>query len=318
LELEKIMKNKTLSLVVIALIALVGVGAVVTLMLALGIGSFFTIASSSGEKPTPVVEYDPVSTSYQLVTVEQVKAEVGFGSPLPVQVIVSGNLPDTCAQVELVQQQQEGSNFKITLSTVRSSAEGCIQDTVPFTISIPLNVTNIPAREYFVEVNGSRTSFKLETGNTTSSLPTADSAITKAEVQVASLNVEIGVGSPIPVHVIVGLSQPNSCAQLGEVRMHREGTTFYVRLIADVLERADCRVDSIPFRLEIPLNTINLPEGPYEVNVNGVTASFDPRATPAPAADLEEFESQLQATLTHRNAEALLDALVRSSQVSQP
>jgi hypothetical protein len=303
--MEKMMKNKTLSFVVIALVTLVAVGAVVTLIVPLGVGSFFAIASSSGAKPTPVVEYDPVTTGYQLVTVEQVKAEVGFGSPIPVQVLVSGNLPDSCAQVELVQQQQEGSNFKITLSTVPSSAEGCIQDSVPFTINIPLNVTNIPTGEYIVEVNGSRTSFKLETGNTTSSLPTADSAITKADVEVAGLNVEIGVGSPIPVHAIVGLNQPNSCAQLGEVRLHREGTIFYVRLIADVLEHADCRVDSIPFRLEIPLNIISLPEGPYEVNVNGVTASFDPRATPAPAADLEDFENQLQAALTQRNVEAI-------------
>ena len=299
------MKNKTLSFVVITLITLVGVGAVVTLMLALGIGSFFAIASSSGEKPTPVVEYDPVTTGYQLVTVEQVKAEVGFGSPIPVQVLVSGNLPDSCAQIELLQQEQEGSNFKITLSTVPSSAEGCIQDSVPFTINIPLNVTNIPTGEYTVEVNGHPTSFKLETGNTTSSLPTADTAISKADVEVASLNVEIGVGSPIPVHAIVGLNQPNSCAQLGEVRLYREGTTFYVRVMADVLERADCRVDSIPFRLDIPLNIVNLPEGPYDVNVNGVTASFDPRATPAPVADLEDFESQLQAALTQRNVEAI-------------
>jgi Tol biopolymer transport system component len=70
---------------------------------------------------------------------------------------------------------------------------------------------------------------------------------------------------------------------VGEIRLHRDGTTFFVRLIADIAEREDCQSEgvSIPFRLEIPLNVVNLPEGPYDVNVNGVTASFDPLATPA-------------------------------------
>ena len=299
------MHNKNLSLVAAGLVVFFGIGVVAIIAVALGFGSLFTIASSSGDQPTPVVQDEPLSAGYQLVAVEQVTAEVGFGSPIPVQVKVSGQLPDTCAQIELVQQKQEGSNFKVTLSTIPSTADKCIPDSLPFIIDIPLNVTNLPAGEYSVEVNGSRTTFKLETGNTTSSLPAADSAITRDEVQVAGVNVEVGVGSPIPVHAIVGVNLPNSCAQLGEIRLHREGTTFYVRLIADVAARADCRVDSIPFHLEIPLNIVNLPEGPYEVNVNGVTASFDPRATPAPAADLENFESQLKAALTQRNKEAM-------------
>jgi hypothetical protein len=240
----------------------------------------FTVTSSPGGQPTPEVESSPAPI-YQPVDVDQVEVEVGVGSPIPVQVTVSGNLPDTCAQIELVQQRQVGTNFQITVSSVPSSAEGCIQDTLPFRIVIPLNIVNLPAGSYSVDVNGSSASFELETGNTTSSQPAADSVITKEDIQVASVDVEVGVGSPIPVHAIVGLDLPNRCAQLGEIRLHRDGTTFFIRLIADIAEREDCQADSIPFRAEIPLNTVNLPEGPYEVNVNGVTASFDPRATPA-------------------------------------
>ena len=262
------MKNKTLLFILI------------TFILLLNACSPFTIATSSGEQPTPVVATEPPSTAYRPVQVDQVEAEVGVGSPIPIFVNVTGTLPDTCAQIELMQHQHVGSNFKITLSTVPSSAEACVQDTLPFRISIPLNVTNIPAGEYSVEVNGLQTSFNLETGNTTSLLPTADSVITKDDIEVEAVNVEIGVGSPIPVHAIAEMNLPGTCAQLGEMRMHREGNTFFVWLIADVSERADCIVDSIPFQLEIPLNIVNLPEGPYEVNINGTTASFDPAATP--------------------------------------
>jgi hypothetical protein len=38
--------------------------------------------------------------------------------------------------------------------------------------------------------------------------------------------------------------------------------------------QSNCAQDSLPIRLEIPLNTINLPEGIYEVNVNGAVGTF--------------------------------------------
>ena len=276
----------------------------IILILILNACSPFVITSSSGEQPTAEVEASP-GTGYQPIQVDQVKAELGVGSPIPVQVTVTGNLPDTCAQIELVQQKQEDSYFEITMSTIPSNAEGCIQDTLPFRMVIPLNILNLPAGSYTVEVNGVGADFQLETGNTTSSQSAADTVIRKDDIQVDSVNVEIGVGSPIPVHAIVGLSLPNSCAQLGEIRLHREDKTFYVRLIADITERADCREDSIPFRLEFPLNIVNLPHGPYEVNVNGVTVSFDPRQKPASNMNLGEFESHLRAAVTQRDAAAM-------------
>ncbi len=267
------------------------------------------IPDTAGEQPPAEIETLPAAelpvTGYQPVQVDQAQVEVGVGSPIPVQVTVTGSLPDTCAQIELVQQKQEGSHFEITMSTVPSNAEGCIQDTLPFRMVIPLNITNLPAGPYTVEVNGVGADFQLETGNTTSSQPAADTVIRKDDIQVDSVNVEVGVGSPIPVHAIVALSLPNSCAQLGEIRLHREDKTFYVRLIADITERADCREDSIPFVLEVPLNIVNLSEGPYEVNINGVTASFDPRAKPASNVDPAEFESDLRSAVTQRDGAAM-------------
>ena len=205
--------------------------------------------------------------------------EVGVGSPIPVQVIVSGNLPDSCAQVELMQQKQEGSHFSITLSTIPSAAEGCIQDTLPFRILIPLNIVNLPAGSYTVDVNGSPAAFEISTGNTSSSLPQAGSEIVRDDIEVPGVSIDVGVGSPIPVHAIVGLDLANTCAQVGEMRLHRDGSTFYIRLIADIADREDCQADpptgGIPFRMDIPLNVVNLPDGTYEVNVNGTTTTFD-------------------------------------------
>lgn len=262
------MKIKALSLIVLAL------------YLIQSACSPTTIVSTSGEQPTPIIESDSSTTGYQPLSVDQLDVQVGEGSPIPVHAIMSGSLPDTCAQIEYAEQEQDGSNFIFTLSTIPSSAEGCVQDPLPFRITLPLNVANLPAGIYSVEVNGSQATFELDTANTTSSLPTTDSAVTRNDVQVDGVYIEIGTGSPIPVHAIVSLNLPNTCAQLGEIRVNRDGTTFYVRLIAYIAERADCKTDSIPFRAEIPLNIVNLPEGPYEVNVNGVGVSFDQRAVP--------------------------------------
>jgi hypothetical protein len=266
------MKTKIVSLFVLAL------------TLILSACSPFTITSSSGQGPTPVVESEPVM-AYQPVQVDQVEVEVGVGSPIPVFANITGNLPDPCSQVEFVQVLQDKSNFDITLFATPDvggpAVDGCIKDPLPFRMSIPLSVIGLPAGDYSVTVNGSRADFSLDTGTSAFSLPTVDSAFYKDDVQVDSVNVEIGRGSPLPVHAVVSLNLPNSCAQLGEIRLHREGTTFFVRLVSYVIEGEGCQADNIPFRAEIPLNIVSLPEGPYEVNVNGVTASFDPRTTPA-------------------------------------
>jgi hypothetical protein len=95
--------------------------------------------------------------------------------------------------------------------------------------------------------------------------------------------VEIGRGSPIPIHAIVSANLPNACAQLGEVRVHRDETTFFVRLVAYVPSQSDCNPDTLPIRVEVPLNIAYAPEGTFEVNANGVMVSFDHRVVPVPA-----------------------------------
>lgn len=266
------MKTKTLAFLLLSLFLL------------LSACSPFTIESSSGEQPTPVESYGWDPTGYQPITVDQVEVEVGVGSPIPVHVIVGGWMPDPCSQVEHTEIKQDGSNFIITLYATPDmggpAVDSCIKDPMYFKMGIPLNVVDLPAGSYSVTVNGSRADFNLDTANSTSSLRTADMPFNKADIQVDAVSVDIGRGSPLPIHAIVSANLPNACAQLGEVRVHRDETTFFVRLIAYVPAQTDCNPDTLPMRVEIPLNIAFAPEGPYEVNVNGVTASFDHRAAP--------------------------------------
>jgi len=266
------MKTKTLTFLLLSLLLL------------LACSPLTTIVRSSGQAPTPVVSYDSVSDDYQPISVDEVEVEVGVGSPIPVHVIVSGSLPDPCSQVEYTEIKQDGSNFIITLFATPDiggpAVDGCIKDPMPFKMGIPLNVVDLPAGSYSVTINGSRADFELDTANTTSSQRTADMPFNKAAIQVDAVNVDIGHGSHLPIHAIVSANLPNACAQLGEVRVHRDERNFSVQLLAYVPAQTDCNPDTLPIRIEVPLNIASAPEGPYEVNVNGVTASFDQRAMP--------------------------------------
>ncbi len=244
------------------------------MILLLNACSPFAMVRSSGEQPTSVESNSPVSTGYQALTVDDVQVEVGVGSPIPVFVHVSGNLPDLCSQVEYTEIKQEGSNFIIKLAAT-PYMEGCVRDTLPFQMSIPLSVVGLPGGTYSATVNGKRADFKLDTAGSDSLLQTAERSFAKADIKVDAVSVEHGVGSPIPTHAIVSANLPTSCAQLGEVRLHRAEKIFFVQLLAYLPAQADCNPDTLPFRLEVPLNIANLPEGTYEVNVNGAITTFD-------------------------------------------
>lgn len=256
-------------------------------VLALGACSPLVNTSSSGQQTQVIIETEavdePASVSpnmsptvgYQSVNVVDVAVEVGVGSPIPVFADIGADLPDRCAQVEFVEVIQDGSLFKIYVGTVPSTDGDCVADTVPFRMKLPLNVVGLPAGSYAVEVNSVRADFALDGETQSTALVTQETPMIKDEIQVDDVSIEVGLGSPRPVTAVISANLPNACAQLGEVQMHREGNQYFVRLIAHVPARTDCNPDPLPMRIELPLNTINLPDGTYEVLVNGATTTFE-------------------------------------------
>jgi len=247
------------------------------------------IASSSGGPSEPVVETEPAvineespasvggadTTGYAPVVVDDVTVELGPEAAIVANVVVNFNLPDTCAQAEHVRTIQDGATFFITLGTMPSDAEGCIQDTLPQRVIVSINIADLPVGEYAVDVNGVRAPFSVTDSESTGELRTAEMPNYMDEVTVSDVSIVVGVGSPIPVHAVVLAELPKSCGQLGEVQVKRDGSTFFVRLIAELPAQTDCNNDPLQVRLELPLNTVNLPEGTYEVNVNGTVTTFD-------------------------------------------
>jgi hypothetical protein len=90
------------------------------------------------------------------------------------------------------------------------------------------------------------------------------------------VGVEIGVGSPIPVQVIIDTSFPDPCAQLVSVQQSWTGAEFQISVATSAADAA-CQspMGPLPFRFAIPLNAAGLAPGTYTVTVNGFSTTFD-------------------------------------------
>jgi hypothetical protein len=220
---------------------------------------------------------EPAAADAPGLAIETAEVVVGVGSPIPVDVAITGHLPDTCTQIGAMEQTVDGFNIRIAVKAVTPALGGCIVDSVPFRVAMPLNTVSLPDGTYTVTVNDSV--------STTFSKP-VQPGMAPADLRpipVSNVAVEVGVGSPIPVDAFVSGEWPDLCAQLAEVRQRLEGNTLEISLLAAPADPA-CPPDhlGIPFRIAIPINIVQLPEGAYTVRVNGVAAAFEiPLTLPA-------------------------------------
>ena len=106
------------------------------------------------------------------------------------------------------------------------------------------------------------------------------------EIPVADVSIQIGVGSPIPVNVFISGTWPDLCAQLAEVHQEVKGASVEISLLATPKDEA-CPPDylGLPFAFSIPLNMAEMPQVPYTVIVNGVSATFEWGTAPAQPLD---------------------------------
>ncbi len=105
--------------------------------------------------------------------------------------------------------------------------------------------------------------------------PTAEEAANRP-IQITDAQVQIGVGSPIPVEVVASGTMPDLCAQVAQVEQRLSGTRIEIEILANPAD-PNCPPDpvGIPFRIAVPLNMVQMPLGAYTVVVNGVETSFE-------------------------------------------
>ena len=95
-----------------------------------------------------------------LAQVDEIEIVISESFPVQVEVIARGNLSDPCTEIYQITQKKEGNTFFITIKTYRPP-DPCIQIIVPFEVKIPLNVYDLSAGTYVVDVNGVSDTFEL-------------------------------------------------------------------------------------------------------------------------------------------------------------
>jgi hypothetical protein len=217
-----------------------------------------------------------------------VRVEIGVGSLIPLEVIASGEWPSSCAQlaetnlrfVDLQQIQVE------LLASPETSSCAPSQQGLPFNIRIPLNPIELPTGKYSVMVNGVQADFDWNNSPSDSAghfpVGAEPGMPNLVPIRVDEIHVEIGVGSPIPVDVVITAGWPSLCAQLVQVKSEQSGQQFNVSLLASP-DDATCPPDllGLSYPVHLPLNMSGQPAGHYTVSVNGSQTGFDWPAAPS-------------------------------------
>ncbi|MGH2541439.1 MAG: hypothetical protein ACRDIB_01495 [Ardenticatenaceae bacterium] len=121
----------------------------------------------SSTDPTPTQPPPPsgeIETGVAMV--ESVDVLILESFPVQIHANVRGNLPDTCTQLGEPEQMRDDNTFTVTLPTLREAGISCAEALTPFETTIPLDVADLPAGEYIVDVNGVTGSFTLQMDNT--------------------------------------------------------------------------------------------------------------------------------------------------------
>jgi inhibitor of cysteine peptidase len=85
--------------------------------------------------------------------------------PVQIQLIVKGNLPDSCTTLDQVNQSRNGDIFNVTITTKRPADAVCATVLTPYEKTIPLDVVGLKAGTYTANVNTATVTFELKQDN---------------------------------------------------------------------------------------------------------------------------------------------------------
>lgn len=134
--------------------------------------AFITMLLTSCASPinptvAPTTQAVSTPTAFQTQTisreaqVQNVEIQIANVNPLQVNVIVRGNLTESCATLGDSQVRYESNTIRIAVYAVSPADIGCAQVTTPFETTIALNTNGLSDGTYTVIVNGVSAVFVL-------------------------------------------------------------------------------------------------------------------------------------------------------------
>ncbi len=143
--------------------------------------------------PTPPLPPGPLVSRIELMILESF--------PVRVNAIVYGSLPDRCTSIASFDTLHDGNKLLVNLNTV--SAETCEPGAVPYEQIVQLNVEDLAAGKYIVDVEGVKESFEF----------TIDNFITPTDVPILPTDTPLPTLEPteIPLITISGMIWDDLC-----------------------------------------------------------------------------------------------------------
>lgn len=124
-------------------------------------------APVSSDDPSPI--RPPASpegeVSYGLAPVDNIDILIMESFPVQISVMISGNLPDGCSKIDEAQVTREDDTFHIELMMRQPVDKECTEALVPYEEDVSLDVVELPAGKYAVEVNGVIETFTMAVDN---------------------------------------------------------------------------------------------------------------------------------------------------------
>ena len=117
------------------------------------------------ESPQPSEEsIEPVARR-ESAKVESIDIRRFETFPVRVQVTVRGSLPDSCTNIDQITQSRNGREIKIRVESISYRDDSCTEGRSSFEETIIVDIINLSAGHYVVEVNGLNGTFTLDEDN---------------------------------------------------------------------------------------------------------------------------------------------------------
>jgi len=140
------------------------------LLILLAIALLGLVTCSGEEEPTPMpatippTEVATAEPTNGMAAVNSVQVMMMESFPIQVNVLAGGELPDACTSIDEPVTTRNGNTFAVSMSTTRTDCASTDVN-VAFEESVPLDVADLPAGTYSVDVNGMKGSFTFTTDN---------------------------------------------------------------------------------------------------------------------------------------------------------
>lgn len=112
---------------------------------------------------TPTGDFQAIhAETKNLVHLDEISVAVIETDPVQVEVVVEGYRSNPCVEVNTIVTQKGNSFYVVLTETPLQTLVACVQVIDPYQATIPLDVTDLPAGNYVVNVNGMEIDFDLD------------------------------------------------------------------------------------------------------------------------------------------------------------